>query len=248
MLGPGLVARAAPDGHTLGVLPEAALRIHQLQKLAFDPTRDFSFISHLAGYSFVVAVRSEAPWQSWQEWVAEARRKPGRFRFASAGQYSTMHSAMEELMPKAGLSLLHVPYKGEMDIVNALLSGQVDLAISGSPLHAQVQAGKARALLQWTEVRGPRYPQVPTLRDMGYGMAVQSPFGLVGPRGMQAEVIETLQEAWRRALEEPAGRAALERLDMINTYLDSAGYARFVRAQYAHQRQLIQRLGWQATP
>ncbi|MNG34701.1 Tripartite tricarboxylate transporter family receptor [compost metagenome] len=83
---------------------------------------------------------------------------------------------------------------------------------------------------------------------MGYGMDVQSPFGLVGPRGMQAEVIETLQEAWRRALEEPAGRAALERLDMINTYLDSAGYARFVRAQYAHQRQLIQRLGWQATP
>lgn len=248
MLAPAQLLRAQPDGYTLAILAEAAFRIPQLQKAPFDPLKDFTYIAHLAGYRFTVAVRADAPWKTWQDVVADAKKRPGQITYGSTGINGTMHFTMEELMQKAGVSFNHIPYKGEAEITTALLGGQVDLGIASGPFTPHVSSGKLRTLMQWTNTRSRRYPDVPTLRDLGYDMVSMSPFGLVGPKGMSPSVVQALQEAFRTAIESAEGREALERVDLESAYLGSRDYAAYAREQFERQRRLIERLGIKPAP
>ncbi len=246
LLGANQLMKAAPDGYVLSIIPEAAFRVPQMQKTAFDPLRDFTYIIHLAGYGFGMAVRADAPWKTWNELVADARKRPGKISFGSAGLNSTMHFTMEEIMDKAGIELTHIPYKGEADLVNALLGGHVDIGIASGPLTPHTTSGRVRVLLMWTANRTRRYPDIPTLREVGYDMASMAPFGLVGPKGMNPATVQRIHDAFKKALDEPEGRAALERLELENAYLNSTAYAAYAQEQFERQRKLIKRLNLRA--
>lgn len=242
LLGANQMMQASPAGYSLAILPEAAFRLPQLQKSAFDPLQDLSYITHIAGYAFGFAVHADTPWRSWRDFVADARKRPGKINYGSAGLYSTMHFTMEELMQKAGIELNHIPYKGEADIVASLLGRHVDVGTASGPLTPHVASGKLRILHMWSAKRTKRYPDIPTLHDLGYAMESMAPFGLVGPRNMDPAVVKVLHDAFHKALHLPEGQAALERVDLENAYLNSADYARFAREQFERQRQLIERL------
>ncbi|MHA7598458.1 tripartite tricarboxylate transporter substrate binding protein [Alicycliphilus sp. T452] len=241
LLGAIQIVQAPPDGHTLTLLPESAFRIPHLQKMPFDPLKDFTYIAHLIGFAFAVGVRADSPWKTWADLVADAKKRPGQISFGSAG--NTVQYTMEELMQKAGVKLNNVPYKGEMDSVTALLGGHVDIAIASGTLTPHVASGKVRPLLMWTANRVKRYPNVPTMREAGYDMVSTAPLGVVGPKGMNPAVVKTLHDAFKKALEEPEGRAAMERFEIESAYLDSAEYTSFAHEHYEHQRKLIEKLG-----
>jgi tripartite-type tricarboxylate transporter receptor subunit TctC len=244
LLGANQMLQAAADGHVVTILPEAGFRIPQLQKTLFDPIKDLTYIAHLAGYCFAMGVRADAPWKTWSDLVADARKNPGKISFTSAGVNTTFHFTMEELMLKAAIKLNHVPYKGEADSVSALLGGHVDIGIASGALSPHVVSGRVRPLMVWTPHRVKRYPNVPTLREAGYDMVSMAPFGLVGPKGMSPGVVKTLQDAFKSALEGP-GRSALERLELENAYLGSTEYTEYAHSQFKRQRALIERLGIQ---
>jgi len=243
-LGPAAVARARPDGYLLTQLPNSAIRLTFLQRLSYDVLRDFTPVVHLTGYLFGVIVRKDARWRNWGEFVAEAKANPGKLTIGNAGTHGTPHLGALELAQRAGIELLHVPYRGEAESAQAVLGGHVDAAATTALGGAMVTDGLARWLNTWTAQRTRKWPEAPTLLELGYeGMVVSGPYGLVGPAGMDPAVTKTLHDALHSAMADPAHMAVLERFDMNVDYKDSAEYAAFLRQVVPQEQALIRRLG-----
>ena len=243
-LGPAAVARARPDGYLLTQLPNSAIRLTFLQRLSYDVLRDFTPVVHLTGYLFGVIVRKDARWANWGEFVAEAKANPGKLTIGNAGTNGTPHLGALELAQRAGIELLHVPYRGEAESAQAVLGGHVDAAATTALGGAMVTDGLARWLNTWTAQRTRKWPDAPTLLELGYdGMVVSGPYGLVGPAGMDPAVTKTLHDAFHDAMADPAHMAVLERFDMNVDYRDSADYAAFLRQVVPQEQALLRRLG-----
>ena len=238
------VARARPDGYTVAQLTLPAMRLPHMQRMSYDVTKDFTPIIHLTGYLFAVTVRSESPYQSWADLVADAKRRPGQVRVGNTGANGTPHLTMVELAEKEGIEFTHVPFRGEGDLVPSLIGGHIEAGATGSGVGQLVDEGRLRFLNVWSRDRSPRWPSIPTLQELGYrGMVVTSPYGLVGPPGLPAEITRALHDGFRAALQDETHIAALRRLDMPLEYLNSADYGRFILETSEQERQRVERLG-----
>ncbi|MDR0737331.1 MAG: tripartite tricarboxylate transporter substrate binding protein [Zoogloeaceae bacterium] len=190
------LAKAAPDGHTLAVTPTGQLTIlpHVASRLNFDPVRDFTPVSQLAYTSVVIAAAPNFKVDNLQDLVRQAKEKPGEFTYSSSGSTTIIHLAGEYFASTAGISLLHVPFKGSAPAITALLGGEVNLAFDTlTILSPQIKAGKVKGLAIAAHQRSPLLPDVPTVAEAGYpGFEVPSWFGLIGPRNLPASVVERL--------------------------------------------------------
>ena len=208
-IGAATVAGAKPDGYVIAQMPVSVYRLHVMSKVNFDPLRDFTYIIHLTGYTFGVAVREDSPWKTFPELLTWAKANPGKLSYGSPGVGSSLHLTMEEIAEKSGIELLHVPFRGAADSMQALLGGQI-MAIADSTSWApMVEAGKFRLLVTWGAERTKRFPQVPTLKELGYGIVSTSPFGLAGPANMDPKVVKALHDAFKKGMEEKSYRDVL---------------------------------------
>ena len=247
-LGAATVARAQPDGYLLTQMTLPCLRLPWMQSMSFDPRTDFTPILHLTGYLFGVVVRADGPYRTWQDLVADARKRPGRVRIGNTGANGTPHLTMVDLAERETLDVIHVPFRGEGDAVPQLLGGHIEALAAGSGAGQLVNEGKLRFLNLWGRERSERWPDVPTLVELGYqGMVVTSPYGLVAPSGLEPGVLRTLHDGLRAALFDPQHQAALERYDMRTEYLDSAGYSRFMVETIDMEEKRVDRLGLRGT-
>ena len=245
-LGAATVARARPDGYLLTQLPSSAIRVQLLQNLPYDTLRDFTPILGVTGYSYVcIAKKGRFP-GGWRQVVEEARRNPGKLSCGNTGANGTPHVTMAELFAKEGVQVEPVAFRGDADATQALLGGHIDLTAGGSGLGNLVDGGEAEFLHVWTAERLKRWPQAPTLKELGYDMVVTTPYGLVGPAGMDPAVVRILHDAFAAAVQDPAHLAVLERYDMPVEYRNSADYGAFLRETVAKEAALIQRLGLRA--
>ena len=243
-LGVAAVARARPDGYLVAQMTLPGLRLPHMQRMPYEVTKDFTPIIHLTGYLFAVIVRADGPYQTWQDLVADARRRPGQVRLGNTGANGTPHLTLVELAEKERIEITHVPFRGEGDMVPALLGGHIEGGAGGSGVGQLVDEGKLRMLNVWSRERSPRWPNVPTLIELGYaGMSVTSPYGLVAPAGLDPAIRRALHDGFRAALHDPAHLATLRRLDQPLEYLNSEDYARNMLEVYEQERQRVERLG-----
>jgi len=243
-LGATAVTRAKPDGYTVTQMTLPALRLPWMQRMPYDPRTDFTPIIHLTGYLFGVLVRADGPYKTWQDLVADARRRPGQLRIGNTGANGTPHLTMIDLAERERLDVVHVPFRGEADGVPQVMGGHIEAIAAGSGSGPLVDEGKLRFLNVWSRERSPRWPDVPTLIELGYkDMVVTSPYGLCGPAGMDAAVVRTLHDGFKAALYDPAHLAVLKQLDQPLEYLSSADYARFMAETIAMERKRVERLG-----
>ncbi|MDO9707682.1 tripartite tricarboxylate transporter substrate binding protein [Paracraurococcus lichenis] len=246
-LGAAAVARAKPDGYLVAQMTLPALRLPFLQRMPYDPRRDFTPILHLTGYTFGVLVRADGPWRTWQDLVADARARPGTHRWGNTGANGTPHLTMLDLAERERLEVEHIPFRGEADAYPALLGGHIEATAAGTGGAQMVTDGKLRYLNFWTRERVPRFPEVPTLLELGYeSMVVTSPYGLVAPAGLDPGIRAALHEGFRRALHDPAHLAVLERLDQPVEYLDSEAYGRLLAETIDAEERRVTRLGLRA--
>lgn len=234
---------AEPDGHTLAVYPMGMLRVPLMTSVPWDPIQDFSFVICLADYTFSVVVRGDSRWQTLKAMLAQARLEPNSVSVASAGVGSSPHIAIAMLAEASGTELLHVPFRGEVEQEMALLGGHVSASVETGSAAPHVRAGRMRMLALLTQRRSPRWPGVPTARELGYDVSVSAPYGLVGPRGMAPEQVQRLHDAFRDAMRHPRHLELLDRLEQEPFYLDAGRYRRWAVARFAEERQLLQRLG-----
>jgi tripartite-type tricarboxylate transporter receptor subunit TctC len=238
-----ILQQAAPDGYTIGQLPQPALRAPYLQKVAWDPIRDTTPILQLSGVTFGIVVPASSALQSLDEIFAWASAHPGALSVATNGIGTTPHLVMDELFARRGLTYVHVPYKGTAEQMIAVSSGQVMVGVNSTGFAPFVDGGKLRLLVTFGDKRTRRWAQVPTLKELGHGIVAMSPYGLVGPRGMAAAVVQTLHDAFKAALLDQAHVAELAKYDQEVTYLGAEDYGRALRETYAAEKRNVERLG-----
>ncbi len=245
-LGAVAMVNAKPDGYTLTQTPITVFRIPHLQKVAFHPINDITYIIGMTGYTFGVVVRSDSQWKTFKDLIDYARANPGKVSYGSPGAGTSLHITMEEIAAANGVKFLHVPFKGVAENIQALLGGHIDVTADSTGWAPQVDSGRARLLVTWGAERTKRWPTVPTLKDLGYGIVSDSPFGIAGPRGMDPAVVKTLHDAFRRAMDDPNYLKTLERYDQPTKYMTGAEYTEYARKQFETDRVMMEKLGLKA--
>jgi tripartite-type tricarboxylate transporter receptor subunit TctC len=244
VLGPQQVAQnSAPDGYTLVQIPITVFRYPFMRKTTFDPEKDFTYVIGISGYTFGVVVRNDAPWKTFQEFLAYAKANPGKINYGTPGAGTTLHITMEQIAKKQGIKWTHVPFKGTPETTGALLGGHIDAVADASGWAPLVNAGQLRLLVIWNAARGKNYPSVPTLRETGVDLVSNSPFGIAGPKGMDPKVVKTLHDAFKKGAEEPSYIETMIKLDQEAAYMSSDAYRRYAIETLAEQKTLIEDLG-----
>jgi tripartite-type tricarboxylate transporter receptor subunit TctC len=204
MIGANFVAKAEPDGYTLLVTPGGhALFGAVFKSLPFDTVESFSWISNVITVPFFATVRADSKFRTMADVIAAAKSAPGKISFGSAGPGSTHHLVGAMLGAATGVKFLHVPYRGDAPVINALLGGEVDFAFATpTQVIANVEAGKFRALATTAAVRAAQLPNVPTLQEaLGIkDFDVRTWFALAGPAGLPAPIVARLNDELRKAL------------------------------------------------
>ena len=243
-LGPATMAATAKgDGYTIAQMPITVFRLPYMQKVSFDPLKDFTYIIHVSGYVFGTSVMADSPWKTWKELIAYARANPGKLRYASTGTGGSLHLTMEEIAKKHGIKWIHVPFKGATEANAALLGGHVDVCATGASMGPLVDAGQVRMLVVWTQERSPRFPNTPTLLEEGEGIVSASPYGIAGPKGMDPKVVKILHDAFKTAMDDPTHVKALESLAQPAMYMGTEQYDQLVRDTITKEKKLIEELG-----
>ena len=225
-LGPGTMARMAkPDGYTITQFPLSMFRMPYMQKVNWNPISDFTYIVGVSGYTFGFTVRSDSPYKSFNEYLAAARKSPGAVDYGSTGAGTSPHLLMEELAENAKVRFNHIPFKGNADLQQAVLGGHVSAQSDASGWDRYVESGQMRLLMTFGEKRTKRWPDVPTAKELGYGVVSTSPYGIAGPKGMDPAVVKKLNDAFKKAMEDPRNLELMELLNQKIWYRSSADYA-----------------------
>ena len=238
-----VLQQAAPDGYTIAQMPQPVFRAPLVQRLLWDPIRDTTPIIQISGVSFGMVVPVTSALRSFDDVLAWARAHPGELTIATNGAGTTPHVVLDEIFASRGLSYTHVPYKGTAEQMIAVSSGQVMAGVNSNGFAPFVDGGRLRLLVTFGEQRTRRWPTVPTLRELGHGIVANSPYGLAGPRGMPAHVVQVLHDAFRIAMHDPLHIAELERYDQDLAYLGPEAYGRAMREAYAAEKRTVERLG-----
>lgn len=233
--GTGTVALASllsqkHDGYTLCATPSSVLiRVSQQQKVPFAPFTSFRTIIGFTEPQLGIVVKSDAPWKTLKDLAVFAAKNPGRVKYATTGVGSTTHAAVEEIAKKDKLQMIHVPYKGSMEALTALLGGHVEFAALTSELVPAVKSGQARLLAVISEKRSPKFPDIPTLKETGYDFANDAVFAVVAPSDIDPALARKLESAFAEAIKNKEYLETLDKINMIPVYYDHKAFDAFLR-------------------
>lgn len=241
-LGPSTMARAAArDGYTLAMITPALFRLPHLQPVSYDAMNDFTYIVGLTSYVQGVSVAADSRWKTMGELIDYARANPGKVSVASVGTGSLGQITVARLSRAAGIKLNFVPFKGGSEATVALLGGHVDAMIEAG-WGAMAASGKLRLLAVAEPQRLKGWRNVPTLRELGYDITVQSEIGIAGPRGLDPKIVAVLQDAFRTASSDPAYQRALDLESMPNRFMGTVEYQKYAADQFASDKRNIAEL------
>jgi tripartite-type tricarboxylate transporter receptor subunit TctC len=241
---PAQMLQTAPaDGYTLAQIPLGVFRLPYTTKINWDPVKDIAYVINVTGYAFGIVVPTDSPIKTWKDFVAYAKANPGKLSYGSTGTLTSPHLTTELIAQKLGIQLNHIPYKGSAELTQAIVGGHVMAAADSTGFAPLVESGKLRVLNTWGEQRLAKFPDAPTLKELGIDIVQNSPFGIGAPRGTPPEVVKKLHDAFKKAMEEPSYVQALARYDMLPIYMDSAQYARFAQETFQKEKALVEKLG-----
>jgi len=244
-LGTETAAKAAPDGYTLvmGTIGPLAISPALYSKLAYDPIRDFAPIANLGLTPQTLVVNASSELKTLRDFVERARAKP--IDYASSGNGSASHLAMEMFRSASGVQLTHVPFKGSSEAQIQLLGGQVQIMFDAIPgVAAQIKAGKLRALGIASPERSPFFPDVPTIAEQGYpGFAAVGWIGIVAPARTPEAVLDRLNAEVRRLIVKPEVKDRLAALSFLPVGDSREQFAAFIREEVAKWAKVVKESG-----
>lgn len=229
-----MVARADPDGYTLLMVAVTSAINHTLYKnLKFDLVEDFDPVALAVRVPNVLVVHPDVKANSVAELVDLLKKNPGEINFASSGSGTSIHMAGELFKLRAGVEAAHIPYKGSANALTDLIGGQVQYMFDNMPsAWPHVESGKLRALAVTTADRSDTAPELPTMQEEGFSdFDVSSWFGVIGPKGLPAEVVEKLNKAIREALAKPEVRERFAGLGAVPADTTPEEFGQFIKTE-----------------
>lgn len=209
------LATVKPDGYTIGITPGSLTVVPYFQQVNYDLSKDFTYLAALSTYTESFSVRADSPWKTLNDLIEYARKNPNQVNIGTAG-VAVSPSIMEKVIArKAGVQWGEVPFKGDGDIVTALLGGHVHVGANSGSHIPQVRAGKLRLLFNATAERVREFPEVPTLRELGFDFIALSYSGVAGPKGLAQPIARKLEEAFRKARNDPVYLETLKKLSLF---------------------------------
>jgi tripartite-type tricarboxylate transporter receptor subunit TctC len=242
-------ARAAPDGHTLLLAADSLITInpHVYSKMPVDTLKDLTPVSSLVSNQFVLSINPALPPKTLPEFVEYAKKANPPLAYASGGNGSQHQLTMEMLKARAGIDLIHVPYKGGAPATTATMAGEVAAMFSGTSSAPQIRAGRLRALAVAGAKRSPSFPELPTIGEFYPGFENSIWLGLFGPAGLPEDVLNRLRAEVNRALESPDVKASLLGKGSLETLiLSPQEFEALIRRDYDKYGKLIRSLGVKA--
>lgn len=242
-LGPSFMAEsAAPDGYTIAVMPATLFRLPHLQKVSFDPLKDFTYISNITNYTFGITVPQDSPWKTLQDLLDHAKANPGKLSYGTTGVGGTAHVSMERLAKAAGVKFNFVPFKGAAEVYPAVLGGHINFSPEAG-FGSYVDSGKLRLLGTFSEARLKKRDNVPTMKELGYDIVARSTWGIGGPKGMNPKVVQALDNAFHKAMDDPEFKRILLQQDQPASYLNSKDFTAYAAEQTAEEKRFMSELG-----
>jgi tripartite-type tricarboxylate transporter receptor subunit TctC len=234
-IGASLVAKAAPDGHTLLMASGSILTVnpHLYRTLPFDPQKDFIAITNVASGPMVVVVPASLDVRSVKDLIAKAKAHPSGINFGSAGLGSQVHMAGENLANAAGIDLMHIPYKGEAPAYADLMGGQIQLVVGNiGAVASLVGDGRMRAIAVTGKERSSMMPDVPTVAESGLpGFENTGWFGLLAPAGTAKAIVEKIQRDTAKVLAQTEVKAKLSVQGMVPVANTPADFAKVIEEE-----------------
>jgi tripartite-type tricarboxylate transporter receptor subunit TctC len=230
-IGTAALAKAQPDGYTLGVMTVSAMSIgpHIHKSLSFVPNKDFTPITNIVNTPGAVLAGIKTPYNSLQDLVKAAKAQPGKVTYASVGLGSLPHLIAEKLSFDAGIGMVHIPYKGAAPAMQDLLSGVVDLSFESSLTNtvANYNSGRLKVLATTGSKRVPILGNIPTVSESGYpGFVAQGWFGFFGPAGLPPAITKRLNELATNMLRD---KTVVEKFDNLGIQADPLTPEQFVK-------------------
>ena len=242
----GSIIGKNPDGYLLSVVVTSLHRASFINKLSFDTVKDVTPVMRVAGYLYGILVNQNSPHKTLKDLLDYAKTHPGKVSYMASGIGTGGHIAMEELAYFAGgLKFNHLPSKGDQESSTALLGGHIEAISTTSGWIPLTDAGKFRLLATYGEKRTKRYPNVPTVYELGFKFVHNSPIGIVGPKGMPKEVVKTIHDAFKKALDDLIFLETMAKFEMPVMYQNTEEFTKYWAEAYVeageHVRKYIKK-------
>ena len=243
-LAPTMLKTMKPDGYNICCGMNNILFLPLQQEVAFEPLKDFTYICTVTDSILGIAVKSSSGWKTAKDFIAYAKANPGKIKYAnSAGAGTPQHMAMSEVALKEGIKWELVPYVGGVQSFAALLGGHVQAAY-GNILNitSYLKSGELTLLWVLAEERSKLYPNVPTLKELGF-FSYSGPVGIIGPPGMPKDLVSFLDETFHKSLSDPEVEKTFKNTGAETCYMNSADYKKWATESYARYADIIKKLG-----
>lgn len=226
------LARAKPDGYTVSTFSgNPLLAAPHLQKVPYDPLKDFTYMATFFAISNAAFVRTDSPFKSFADVVAYARANPGKLRWSTAAVRGTSHLATEAAFRKEGVQTTFVPFTGGSEALAALLGKHIDMSVS-SDYGTYLAAGEVRLLAETGSVKVPGMPEVPTYKELGYPISITTSYGMFAPAGVPKEVVAWWESLIKEMMTAPVYEATAKKMRLTPYWEDSATFTLAVADGY----------------
>lgn len=247
-IGPTLVAKAPPDGYTLGVglVTNLALAPHTHKNLPYDPLKDFAPVALGAINYLSLVARPDAPFSNVTEMIAWAKANPGRMTIGTTSSGGLPHMSFELLAHTSGFKFRNIPYKGNGPVVIDLTGGRLDVGVTSyTSVAALVEAGKLKLLGITHPQRDPKLPNLPTIGESVAGYAAPGWFGFFAPAGTPPEIVKRLNEEINRAIELPDVQKTMGTLGLIPRTGTAEDFANLLKSENEKFRRLVKDISYE---
>ena len=226
-----VLANAKPDGYTVCSAPSDVItHIPLMLKVAYQPLKSFTpIIGMAAALNTALIVNKDAPWKTFQEFIDYAKKNPGKIKYSSPGVGTSQHAAMEYIAKKDGIKWTHVPYKSATQARTAMMGGHVDACSSGAEFVPSARDGLVIVLAMHCEKRSPQFPNIPTLKELGYDFTKEMVFAIFGPANLPPEILQKLETGFTKGTETPEFKSLIETIDCTPVSIKSKELDSFLK-------------------
>lgn len=244
VIGINAVAKAAPDGYTLGIMTYSANTIiPHLRSVPYNTKKDYTFLMQYCEFGMIFSVLASSPWKTFKEFVEEARKNPGKMKYSTPGPMGGQHILMEQIFGGEKVRLNHIPVGGGAEATRQLLGGHLDGALTPDFI-PYIKEGRARGLAIQPEKRMKAVPEIPTFTELGYKVESPNWGGICAPPGVHPLIQKKLLEAFKKAYEDPSFQELMARLYLPTVYRGPEAFKEMVFKDFENQGRVLKQLGF----